>query len=295
MCKHILITRFTRDDMPLLADFADRTYDQCGFGAIIRHKNGELSSMKSLSLPALYLELGAAIQKDDIASLVVHHRTSTNKDGLDYAHPFEHKGHLMTHNGVVSVPKRYDTRTENDSEQLLHHFLDTDYETKSIQGYFSCFIKNPASTIVLVDDKAPTYTDGRVYSSHNMGESFRAIKNTMLRLDPLTGHVKSEKPIEVAKSSYGMNLAHKSLGESYTNDSAWAGYDDGAPLPYSRVYSEPDALEYLADSFTYADEEELFNARNWGERLSLIIEKANEIGIKLEKQEAEYLCDLYSN
>lgn len=292
MCKHILINQFTKDDLTLLADFADRTHDQCGFGAIIRTKQNELVALKSLSLPALYLTLGGYIERDVISSLVVHHRTSTNHDGLDYAHPFEHKGFYLTHNGVVNVPKTYTTKTKNDSEQLLHHLLDTGFETKSIQGYFSCFIKSEDQTIVLVDATAPIYSDGRVYCSHNLGKGYVKIEKALIVIDPSTHQTISTRPIEVSESRYGMDKAHRSLGQSWDYSSDWSYADD---LPRARnAWNEGDPVELLADCLTYNDEEELVNARNDAERRALIQDKAHLLGLKLEKSDEDFLCEMYS-
>lgn len=215
MCKHILIRNFTHDDIPLIDDFIARTYDDDGFGAIMRLKGGGIRTVKSLDLGSFYLDVGRWIQSEVIEELVLHHRTSTNGDGIDYAHPFEFNGHYLTHNGVVDVPGAHDTKTKNDSEALLHHLIKTDYETKSIAGYFSCFILNDQETVVLVDNTAPIYTDGRVYCSHGL-DSLKKIELQKI-VHRLDGSM-ATTAIEVSKSSYGSDKRHLSLGSAQSHD-----------------------------------------------------------------------------
>lgn len=209
MCKHILIRDFSREDFAILRSFCSKTFDRDGFGAIIRRTDGSLDAFKSLSAPALYLELGAELSRGNVSEVVVHHRTSTNGSGLDYAHPFDFQGHYMTHNGVVTVPGAHDTKTTNDSEALLHHFVKTGFNTKAVSGYFSTFVLNADSTAVLVDEIAPIYTDGRVFCSLDLGGMTRITKKRITFTRDGSRH---ESEIELVESDYGKDKAHLSLG-----------------------------------------------------------------------------------
>lgn len=233
MCKHILITQFSTQDLDIIREFAERTNENDGYGAIIR-TDSTIETLKSLSLSTFYIELTKRALKGDIIDLVVHHRTSTNEPGIDAAHPFEFEGHYLTHNGVVSVPGEHNTKTTNDSEALLHHLVKTNYDTKSIQGYFSCFILTDQTTTILVDDTAPMYTDGRVYCSHNLN-NYSKLTLTMRTLAPLSNHILEETPIEVTKTTYGHDKATKSLG--YILDAAPTDDDSPWYIPNSEEYS----------------------------------------------------------
>jgi hypothetical protein len=214
MCKHICFTKFdVKTDTPIIHEFVDKTHDKDGYGAIIRTLDNRLLTFKSLKLVEFYMTLGSVIKSTPIRQLVIHHRTSTNKVGYDYTHPFEYKGNYLTHNGVITVPKKYATKTENDSEILLHHLIDTDFDTKSVSGYFSCFILNDKTTTVVVDATAPMYTDGRVYCSHKL-EGLKPIELKKI-VHPLVGDPVTT-PIEVTKTEYGRDKAYLSLGHAYS-------------------------------------------------------------------------------
>lgn len=209
MCKHILIREFQVEDLSVLRTFAARTYDRDGFGAIIRRTDNSIETLKSLSAPALYLELGAALSRGDATEVVVHHRTSTNGAGIEYAHPFEFQGNYMTHNGVVQVPGKHETMTTNDSETLLHHFIKTGYNTKTVKGYFSVFVLNSDGTTIVVDDRAPIYTNGRIFCSLDLGEMERIVNK---RITFTRDGTRTESKIELQESDYGNDKAHLSIG-----------------------------------------------------------------------------------
>ena len=205
MCKHIMINDFRPSDLDTLSQFVDLTYDRDGYGAILRTKSNALETIKSLDSGSFYLTLTRRVLQGDIQTVVVHHRTSTNGRGIEYAHPFEYQGVYMTHNGVVTVPGKHETKTTNDTEALLHHLIKTNFDTLAVQGYYSCFILDDHNTAVLVDDCAPMHTDGRVYSSHKLGESWTKLDKVMLFLDPATGTPTHTYPIEVSQSTYGQD------------------------------------------------------------------------------------------
>lgn len=265
MCKHILFNRFTLADLSLLKKFNELTYENDGYGCIIRTSHNTLEAFKALDLASFYMDLSLRVSRGDVVSLVVHHRTSTNSPGIDYAHPFEFEGHYLTHNGVVSVPGKHTTKTKNDSEALLHHLIKSDYETKVIQGYFSCFVLSRDETTVLVDDTAPLYTDGRVYCSHALTNEFTRLTKVKLTLDPISGIERDQKPVELTKSDFGRDLAHLSLG--HTDD-----------LPETNV-------EYI---LSYAREKELseiYCARSVIAAYEMIAELGMFFGLQLTKDD----------
>lgn len=282
MCKHILFNNFKVSDLDTLQTFAAMTHDRDGFGAIMRTESGEVQTLKALDLATFYIEFTRMVLSDAYNTVVVHHRTSTNFPGIEYAHPFEFDGHYMTHNGVVSVPGKHDTKTQNDSEALLHHLIKTGYETETIQGYFSCFTLTKTETTVLVDDTAPIYTDGRVYSSHNLGESFERIALTRIVLDT-GGAVINAFPITVTKTDYGRDKSHLSIGYSQTCD-----YDQGIP---SLAWGSG-STEFL-ELVTEHEEYDLFSMRNDRALEALIDDIARTMGIGLTEKDMEELKLVY--
>lgn len=227
MCKHILFNNFNyKSDIKSLKTFIEKTNENDGYGAIVRTIHGKIETLKSLSEGAFYIDLMKRLSSGDVQTLVVHHRTSTNLGGLDYAHPFEFKGHHMTHNGVVSVPGKHDTKTTNDSEELLHHLVKTNWNTEEVSGYFSCFVLTEAETRVIVDDTAPMFSDGRVYCSHRLGDSFSKVSLKHIVHDN-SGQRTHQSTIQVTKSDYGKNKAHLSLsGTPRGWEEDWRYYSD---------------------------------------------------------------------
>lgn len=74
------------------------------------------------------------------SSLAMHSRTSTNKLGINYCHPFKVGNNYFAHNGIVDVPKNhnYDLKTTNDSEYLASlyaHKKETGLD--SVSGYYA--------------------------------------------------------------------------------------------------------------------------------------------------------------
>lgn len=292
MCKHILFNEFGLDDIETLKVFCALTYDKDGFGAIIRTTTGDIETMKDLNAGYFYMELMERIYKGDIQTLVVHHRTSTNKDGIDYAHPFEFQGNFLTHNGVVSVPGEHDTKTENDSELLLHHLIKSDFETLPIKGYFSCFILNHLETIVLVDAVAPIYTNGRIYSSHNLSDDFVKVELKLLRLDAVTGEIMVKKEIEVTESNFGREVSHLSLGPSEEKDGmTFTTNDEG-------FYYEDDAPSFsknVRDFFDLISDQELHAItvyRDRNETKMTIMELGYAFGIDLDDGDLRQISEL---
>ena len=279
MCKHILFNNYNSEtDDAILHDFAEKTYDKDGFGAIIRDKTGKIFTLKSLSLSEFYFKLASTLSKLDVDTLVVHHRTSTNKDGLEYAHPFEFRGSYLTHNGVIDVPGVHETRTENDSEALLHHLIKTDFDTESIQGYFSCFIVTKDETTILVDNRAPIYTDGRVYSSHNLGNWNRVElqKITISKSGTLS------VPIKVTESTYGQDKASLSLGWS-------SDWDDRNEIGTNDTTDFDTFFQWV----TLSEENDFVNARSKRDMVAKIKNVVDSMQLTLCEQEIDEIAEYY--
>lgn len=301
MCKHILINQFNpKTDFDILTQFNAKTFDNDGFGAIIRTDRNKIETFKSLDKGDFYIRLIRRAMAGDIRSLVVHHRTSTNELGIDYAHPFEFRGNWLTHNGVVNVPDKHDTATTNDSEALLHHLIKSDFDTKSISGYFSCFILNPESTTVLVDAIAPMYGDGRVFSSHKLSDNAALIQCKRITMS-IDGVVLSESDIEVSESRYGLDKAHLSLGYQWhsgdmfdystgsENDEKFA-YDDSRV--FDGFYLTKSARELLS-YITEGEEEFLVYARSKREFREYCRELEYSTGVSLSNKDIESLYRFY--
>jgi hypothetical protein len=285
MCKHILFNDFNKEtDMETIKEFASLTYDKDGYGAMFRTKDNGIGWLKALDIAGFYLELGDTINRHPIKDLVIHHRTSTNKNGIEYAHPFEYQGNYLTHNGVVDVPGKHDTKTTNDSEQLLHHLIKTDYETKTISGYFSCFIINKDETIVLVDETAPIYSNGRVFSSHKIDETYMKIECKKLTI-PVNGERKIEN-IEVTKTGYGQDKAHLSLGKYTKTDDGDYNYNATESINYDNIDT---FLRYM----TRNDEMRLLYCKNKAEVTQTLMEIAFALYIELDESELEELTEYY--
>jgi hypothetical protein len=285
MCKHILINNFQLSDLQTIGRFAAMTSDQDGFGAILRTKAQGIETLKSLSEGQFYVELTQRLLRGDIQTVVVHHRTSTNEPGIDYAHPFEFQGNYLTHNGVVDVPGEHETKTKNDSEALLHHLIKSEWETDTIQGYFSCFVVNQVQTFVLVDALAPIWKSGRVYSSHKMTDDAERITLKLIEID-LEGNT-SERPIEVTESRYGFDSAYLSLG--------WNPHElperDDLPAMYSEEDSNVDMfLGYL----TRREEDWLFKSAQRGELLDAIRELAWEYHLEVTERDVRELQNYFA-
>lgn len=288
MCKHILFNDFNPSDAEALKTFAALTHDRDGFGYIVRTKKGEIETGKSLDLASFYFDLSVRISKNDIQTLVVHHRTSTNGDGIEYAHPFLFSGNYLTHNGVVNVPGVHETQTKNDSEALLHHLIKSGYDTESIQGYFSCFILNESETVVLVDNTAPVYVseDGRIYSSHRLGEGFTPVSLEKRTLCPRTGLVINREKIKVTVTSYGSNLSHLSLGSVIPDNSYYSPSQFEAP--------ESDAVAYFYDALSGKEEDALFAAKSPDVLRALILYIADDLGMELLETEIDQLEGIFT-
>ncbi len=297
MCKHILFNEFNFEtDLETLRDFAERTSENDGYGSIIRLKNKDIYTYKSLNEGDFYIVLTKFLfeRKSEIDTLVVHHRTSTNKNGVDYAHPFEYKGQYLTHNGVVDVPKakKYKTKTKNDSEKLLHHLVETNYNTKDISGYFSVFMVSRDMTQIIVDGIAPIYTDGRIYSSHDLSsENLKYTKLSMSRVKITNGTIETN-PIETTKSNYGMDKSYLSLGTKSTIDIMPLG-QDWLNKGHDDIDRDYEKQELFFAHITDREDQELSNIRGLEDLENAIWDKCIEIGLYLDDRDINEIAEYY--
>jgi hypothetical protein len=280
MCKHILFTNFDAStDLKTLSDFANKTNENDGYGSILRYQDGTIETLKSLNQGQFYIQVMIQLNKKPVKDLVVHHRTSTNESGIEYSHPFEFQGNVMTHNGVVSVPGVHETKTANDSEALLHHLIKTNYDTEAVSGYFSCFILNKNETTILIDDIAPIYSDGRIFSSHKLNEEWARIELIKITLG-MDGTSKSI-PIKVTKSSYGSDKAHLSLG--------WDS--SGIDAKYTAATNVDDFLYFISPQ----DERDLLSCENDTELKTQILLVADFVGVALSEAEINEIMEYFGD
>lgn len=304
MCKHILINDFNKDDFEVIKTFISKTNENDGYGAIIKSKNGDIQTLKAMHQGVFYFDLMAMINEtmpQGISSLVVHHRTSTNGKGIDYAHPFQLDGYFLTHNGVVDVPntEAYNTRTTNDSEALLHHLLATNYATNQVSGYYSVFLISADRTQIIVDDIAPIYSDGRVFCSHNLGDNFKRMTKTHVIIDA-SGNVTCS-PIETMQSNYGMDKAHLSLGNTKMRFKEYDSFDDwnakqyiddtlDNEYDYRATSNVDDFLFMLTDN----DYEYIAGQKNRNDRILAIKDTAQWLYIKLTKRDIKEILGYFN-
>lgn len=283
-----------KNDLEIIKNFTSRTYDNDGFGAIFRLKTGQIETLKSLDIASFYIDITQKIASGTIRDLVLHHRTSTNGTGIEYAHPFTHRDHYLTHNGVVNVPGDYKTNTTNDSEKLLHHLLGTNYNTEEIQGYFSCFIFNQDETIILVDATAPMFFLDRIYCSHNLNDKMEPIALKKIVINDATKE-KHIVNIKVTKSEYGASLRHLSLSSNYDyldkdyDHASWNTNDYQYDMP---MYSDNgNNADLLLSLITKKDEQTFAICGNVNELERAIERCARAKGIFLDSEE---LADILS-
>lgn len=84
-----------------------------------------------------------------------HGRTSTNEGGLINTHPMIIDDNYLIHNGVVdNIGKEYKKLTENDSEDILYHYLDGGMENvaKSVMGYYACALIDADKRLTIFKD-----------------------------------------------------------------------------------------------------------------------------------------------
>jgi hypothetical protein len=95
----------------------------------------------------------------DWKAAIFHGRISTNKIDLNNTHPMMKDGYSLIHNGVIeNVGEKYKKETQNDSEDILYHYIQGGIEqvSKNVIGYYACAVFNPDGTLsVFRDSIAP--------------------------------------------------------------------------------------------------------------------------------------------
>jgi len=87
--------------------------------------------------------------------MILHGRTSTNDAGLLNCHPMIKNDHYLVHNGVVSDHgPDYQKSTTNDSEDVLHRFIEgvTSLQT-ALTGYYAFTAIDPQGRLHVLRDR----------------------------------------------------------------------------------------------------------------------------------------------
>lgn len=227
-----------------------------------------------------------------IGPAIFHGRTSTNDAGLINCHPMILKNHYLIHNGVVTDhgPK-YKKITTNDSEDVLHRFLQgIDSVEKHLSGYYAFTAIDNIGQLHVVKDSVARLSMSwcESLSTYIIGTDHEIIEKTAKILQVKIG------PIEkIDDDTYGIfqdntlikNIKIKPRGYSrvesaYASKSLGFGLSDfkydyqdyrsdniGNVLDYTEddkeddYYSYLDEINNLDDNYTITDVS--------GERISL--------------------------
>lgn len=169
MCKIVTFTDASNLDTLDVAEKIGNLLlqtEQDGFGYAVQAANGVYGEKCIDSIFAPRINLDAVNPPDAIVQkyqsfgrfskatgpMILHGRTSTNYLGLRNCHPMIDKDNYLIHNGVVtdSGPD-YKRKTQTDSEDVLHRFLEgISSVEKHLEGYyaFSCIDSNGKLHIV---------------------------------------------------------------------------------------------------------------------------------------------------
>lgn len=155
MCKILALTNSKKLDLSKLNAIGDLllSLEKDGFGyaiqgktnvfgekCIAKHFESRLKSKYEIKLPVVqkrYVSFGKL--ETPIGPAIFHGRTSTNDKGLINCHPMIKNGNYLIHNGVVTdhgTP--YKKLTTNDSEDVLHRFLEGISQVEAhLTGYYA--------------------------------------------------------------------------------------------------------------------------------------------------------------
>ena len=132
------------------------------------------------------------IKYNELKTVIVHGRTSTNEISIEATHPIIHNENYFSHNGVISSKDKFtDLKTRNDSELLLRSFLkhSTDLEkfNSAITGYAAFFnaslVNNSAKISFYKDSTAYMYLSESEYFDCFATSSYHALDLT--KIEPL--------------------------------------------------------------------------------------------------------------
>lgn len=167
---------------------------------------------------------------DNINSLILHGRTSTNSVSLINTHPIQVDDIFLSHNGVVQdLNLDYELKTSNDTEYLTYRINQgINAVEKNIRGYYAAtFVRDSNNELVIFrDDIAPLYFvwseefESFFYcTSRVLLEKLFLVEASSMPENTLLKYIGNEL-IETVKfnpggsSVYADNLAHLSLGNS---------------------------------------------------------------------------------
>jgi hypothetical protein len=236
MCKILALTNATKLDQTKITDIGRMLlkYEQDGFGYAIQGKTnvfGEKSTDKKfisrlkmigVNLPIVkkrYEKFGNA---EAIAGPAIFHgRTSTNDRGLLNCHPMVKESTYLIHNGVVTDhgPK-YIKATTNDSEDVLHRFLEgISSVQENLTGYYAfAAIDDMGLLHICRDDMADLYIAWcPKLDSHIIATIPEILTNTAKILQAEIGPID-----EVTKNVYGVFKGNELLRFQAIESRGWS-------------------------------------------------------------------------
>ena len=249
-----------------------------GFGITALHNNGHIAARKYLktyeasilkdSSPwtpvskKSYQDIGK-IFPDDITSLILHGRTSTNSVSLINTHPIIKNDHFLSHNGVVedSGPK-YIPTTSNDTEHIVERLTTQGLSAieKYISGYYACmYFKKGSDSLHIFRDNIATLHIGYSEDLESyilattqdlIKQVAKALKIKINNIDEVEDNVYFELTASndfeniqyftpKGRSSYSDSKSHLSLGYSF-ND--YSGKEYYSKNDYYSMDSEDEFL-----------------------------------------------------
>lgn len=93
-----------------------------------------------------------------VGAALFHGRTSTNDAGLLNCHPMQREGWHLIHNGVVTDHgEKYEKKTTNDSEDVLHRLIQgIDAVERDLSGYYAFSAIDPTFKLHVARDSNAT-------------------------------------------------------------------------------------------------------------------------------------------
>lgn len=269
-------TKIIHEDLETLVNIAARNIGESerdGLGLVAKREDGSEFILKTTVYGQDFLQSkhvpflkGGVIRNDvtfeNITSLVLHGRTSTNVMGVQAAHPIEKHDIMLCHNGVVEYSgPEYNSLTGNDTEHLVEslHLEGIAGVTKYTSGYYAAayYRKNDPHLYLFKDNIAPlcaayiplyeTYIfcsrhdvlrdileafglyEGEDFSIHDVEDNFSAkfLGNDLISFESITPK---------AAVRYDRSLMAKSLGK--TLDAAAVTVAEGATTRFRQAIQE---------------------------------------------------------
>ena len=198
-----------------------------------------------------------------MGGMILHGRVSTNDRGLNNCHPMIKKDHYLIHNGVVTDHgPEYQKLTTNDSEDVLHRFIEgVDQVQKHLTGYYAFAAFDPNNRLHVLRDRIATLYIGwcdkyDTYIIATTRDLVERVAKSILATVENVDEVKDDIYLifnnnmivsnnRIQSRGYGereAKHASKSLGRSL-DTTPYNGYED-----YESYY------DYDDDSYIYAEE-----------------------------------------